>query len=53
MTTETEKYIIRKLSEIETERGSGMVRFVLTRQGLEMMQNHEPPTKKPARMYLN
>jgi hypothetical protein len=39
-------------AEIETERGSGMVRFVLTRQGIEMLQAHEPP-KKPARMYLN
>jgi hypothetical protein len=39
-------------AEIETERGSGMVRFVLTRQGIDMLQAQEPP-KKPARMYLN
>lgn len=38
-------------AEIETERGSGVVRFVLTRQGLEMMQQQaaEPPRPK----YLN
>ena len=32
-------------AEIETERGSGVVRFLLTRQGLEMMeaQPAEPP----------
>ncbi|NVJ03756.1 hypothetical protein HUW63_00645 [Myxococcus sp. AM001] len=37
-------------AEIETERGSGVVRFVLTRQGLERMkQPAEPPRPK----YLN
>jgi hypothetical protein len=39
-------------AEIETERGSGVVRFVLTRQGLELMkqqQGAEPPRPK----YLN
>lgn len=38
-------------AEIDTERGSGVVRFVLTRQGLELMQQQaaEPPRPK----YLN
>ena len=39
-------------AEIETERGSGVVRFLLTRQGLEMMsqgQTEAPPRPK----YLN
>ncbi len=35
-------------AEIETERGKGRVRFLLTRQGLELM--HESPSKKK---YLN
>ncbi|MCY1039882.1 hypothetical protein OV208_01020 [Corallococcus sp. bb12-1] len=39
-------------AEIETERGSGTVRFMLTRQGLEMMKDQMPAT--PARpKYLN
>ncbi|RKH20868.1 hypothetical protein D7Y13_03805 [Corallococcus praedator] len=39
-------------AEIETERGSGTVRFMLTRQGLEMMKDQTPAT--PARpKYLN
>jgi hypothetical protein len=41
-------------AEIETERGSGVVRFLLTRQGLEMMQAQpaEPPPP-PRPKYLN
>ncbi|ATB31362.1 hypothetical protein [Melittangium boletus] len=41
-------------AEIETERGSGTVRFLLTRQGLEMMhaQPEAPPTP-PRPRYLN
>ncbi|HSP78412.1 MAG TPA: hypothetical protein VLQ93_07780 [Myxococcaceae bacterium] len=41
-------------AEIETERGSGVVRFLLTRQGLEMLRQ-EPPQPKPAPRprYLN
>ncbi|RYZ39207.1 MAG: hypothetical protein EOO71_20985 [Myxococcaceae bacterium] len=39
-------------AEIETERGAGSVRFMLTRQGLEMMKDPTPAT--PARpKYLN
>lgn len=40
-------------AEVETERGSGMVRFLLTRQGLELMSRGEDgaPPKKPK--YLN
>lgn len=30
-------------AEIDTERGSGMVRFLLTRQGLELMQASSSP----------
>lgn len=37
-------------AEIETERGSGMVRFLLTRQALEMIERAE---KRPRREYLN
>ncbi|MBJ6759967.1 hypothetical protein JGU66_04275 [Myxococcaceae bacterium JPH2] len=41
-------------AEIETERGSGMVRFVLTQQGLELMRQSEPQPRVPARpKYLN
>ena len=41
-------------AEIETERGSGVVRFLLTRQGLEMLEQRtgEPPPPPPPR-YLN
>lgn len=35
-------------AEIETEKGSGVVRFLLTREGLEMMQRQEQKPK-----YLN
>ncbi|AKQ63532.1 hypothetical protein A176_000444 [Myxococcus hansupus] len=38
-------------AEIETERGSGAVRFVLTRQGLEMMK--QQPAEPPRPKYLN
>ncbi|RKH55577.1 hypothetical protein [Corallococcus llansteffanensis] len=39
-------------AEIETERGSGMVRFMLTRQGLELMKAQAPAA--PSRpKYLN
>ncbi|WP_375754645.1 hypothetical protein [Corallococcus exercitus] len=41
-------------AEIETERGSGVVRFVLTRQGLEMMKAQAPAPAAPAKpKYLN
>lgn len=30
-------------ADIETERGSGKVRFLLTRQGLELMKERKPP----------
>lgn len=41
-------------AEIETERGSGVVRFLLTRQGLEMMQAQPPePPAPPRPKYLN
>ena len=38
-------------AEIDTERGSGTVRFVLTRQGLEMMK--QQPAEPPRPKYLN
>ncbi len=38
-------------AEIETERGSGVVRFVLTRQGLELMK--QQPAEPPRPRYLN
>ena len=38
-------------AEIETERGSGVVRFVLTRQGLELMR--QQPAEPPRPKYLN
>ncbi len=42
-------------AEIETERGAGVVRFLLTRQGLEMMSDlgsaDEQPVRRPK--YLN
>lgn len=41
-------------AEIETERGSGVVRFLLTRQGLEMMEAAPPELPTPPRpKYLN
>jgi hypothetical protein len=38
-------------AEIETERGSGVVRFLLTRQGLELMEAQPPAPSRPK--YLN
>ncbi len=38
-------------AEMETERGKGEVRFILTRQGLELMGGHEPAPKSSR--YLN
>ncbi|MCP3059633.1 hypothetical protein LXT21_12675 [Myxococcus sp. K38C18041901] len=38
-------------AEIETERGSGVVRFILTRQGLEMMRQQTATPPRPK--YLN
>jgi hypothetical protein len=38
-------------AEIETERGSGVVRFLLTRQGLEMLE--AAPSAPPKPKYLN
>lgn len=39
-------------AEVDTERGSGVVRFLLTRQGIEAMKRQEK--KRPARpQYLN
>jgi hypothetical protein len=32
-------------AEIDTERGSGVVRFLLTRQGLELMEARPPPPR--------
>ena len=41
-------------AEIETERGSGVVRFLLTRQGLELMRSQPEPPPLPSRpQYLN
>lgn len=41
-------------ADIETERGSGVVRFVLTRQGLELMRQQPAQPPAPARpQYLN
>lgn len=39
-------------AEIETERGSGVVRFLLTRQGLELMRQ-QPPPAPPRPRYLH
>jgi hypothetical protein len=38
-------------AEIETERGSGVVRFLLTRQGLELLRQQPPAPPRP--QYLN
>ncbi len=40
-------------ARLETERGSGTVRYLLTRQGLELMGLTEPQPSKKARQYLN
>jgi hypothetical protein len=40
-------------AELETERGSGLVRFILTRQGLERLAQVEPPAAPGPRPLLN
>jgi hypothetical protein len=40
-------------ARLETERGSGMVRYLLTRQGLELSGIHEPPPPRARPQYLN
>lgn len=40
-------------ARIETERGKGTVRFLLTREGLERMGEREPRRRPARREYLN
>ncbi len=40
-------------ARLETERGSGMVRYLLTRQGLELSGIHEPPAVRSKPRWLN
>jgi hypothetical protein len=40
-------------ARLETERGSGLVRYLLTRQGLELSGIHEPPAPRARTKYLN
>ena len=40
-------------AELETERGQGKVRFLLTRQGIELMKGRESPVTPRRRQYLN
>ena len=40
-------------ARLETERGSGLVRYLLTRQGLELSGIHEPPPVRSRPRYLN
>lgn len=40
-------------AELETERGPGKVRFLLTRQGIDLMQELEPARAPAGRSYLN
>jgi hypothetical protein len=40
-------------AEIETERGSGIVRFFLTRQGIELMEGKVAEATPPRPRYLN
>jgi hypothetical protein len=40
-------------AEIDTERGSGVVRFLLTRQGLELMEAKPPPQARARPPLLN
>ncbi len=40
-------------AKLETERGSGTVRYLLTRQGLELSGIHEPPAPRQKPRYLN
>jgi hypothetical protein len=37
-------------ASVETERGKGQVRFLLTRQGLELMKARKPPRAKKPRL---
>ena len=40
-------------ARLETERGSGTVRYLLTRQGLELSGIHDPPAPRSKPRYLN
>lgn len=40
-------------AQIATERGEGVVRFLLTRQGLGEEEDELPPTPSPSRAFLN
>ena len=40
-------------AELETERGPGKVRFLLTRQGIDLMSRGEPRPTPRRREYLN
>ncbi len=40
-------------AKLDTERGSGTVRYLLTRQGLELSGIHEPPPSRSKPRYLN
>lgn len=39
-------------AELETERGQGKVRFLLTRDGIELMKGREPPATRSRRRQL-
>jgi hypothetical protein len=40
-------------AELETERGAGLVRFILTRRGLELMEQQDLVSGRGAPRYLN
>ncbi len=40
-------------ADLETDRGPGKVRFLLTRQGIELMRAAAPPRTPKRRQYLN
>ena len=40
-------------AEIDTERGSGVVRFLLTRQGIEMLEAQSNMPRRPKNTWLN
>ncbi len=40
-------------AELETERGPGKVRFLLTRQGIDLMKGWAPPAPAKPRQFLN
>ncbi|MEN9799622.1 MAG: hypothetical protein RL653_3319 [Pseudomonadota bacterium] len=40
-------------AELDTERGSGTVRFILTREGLELLRAAQPPSAPARPKYLN